>query len=93
MPKARSAVYNCKLTIQLVACRVCNVLYFCVQWNQKSKEEWPMITVAFAALFLLGCPVACVYFDRVFGDLGEVTRRRSSVARPLSELKEKYVNK
>jgi len=52
-----------------------------------------MITVAFAVLFLLGCAVACVYFDRVFGDLEEVSRRRSSVARPQSELKGKYVNK
>jgi hypothetical protein len=48
-----------------------------------------MITVAFAVLFLLGCAAACVYFDRVFGDLEEIARRRSNVARSVSEPKEK----
>ena len=52
-----------------------------------------MITVAFAVLFLLGCAVACVYFDRVFGDLEEIPRGRSSVARSVSELKEKHVRR
>jgi hypothetical protein len=48
-----------------------------------------MITVAFAVLLLLACALACVYFDRVFGDFEEIARRRSSVARSVSELKEK----
>ena len=52
-----------------------------------------MITVAFAVLFLLGCAVACVYFDRVFGDLEEIARGRSSVGRSVSELKEKHVRR
>jgi hypothetical protein len=46
-----------------------------------------MITVAFAVLFLLGCVAACVYFDRVFGDLDERARQRSSVARSVTEEK------
>ena len=60
-----------------------------VEPEKRGGDRMAMITVAFAVLFLLGCAVACVYFDRVFGDLAETTRRRSSVARSVSELKEK----